>query len=476
MTRVSISRAFSLLAERDPEHPAVRDDDQALTRAELESWSNRLARQWQTLGVGLDDTVTIALPNTVGFVVAAVAAWKVGATVAPLSPRLPVDELDAVLALAAPALVVGLDRPGYVCVPDASAATGLPDTVLPDAAAACWKAPTSSGSTGRPKIVRAAASAHVDPDAAVASFIPREATQLVAAPLWHSAPFTYAMRGLMTGHALVLLPRFDERRWLRAVDEHAITWAMVVPTMMNRIARLPVIERDAVSLATVEQVVHIGAPCPEPLKRQWIEWLGPERIVEVYAGTESQGLTVIRGDEWLRHPGSVGRPAGGSRMKIVGPDGSELPRGSVGEILMTRDGGPTYSYVGAEPRLRDGWDSLGDLGWMDDDGYLFLADRMDDLIVTGGAKVYPARVEAAFERHPAVRSVVAFGVPDPDLGQVVWVIVDVAETDVAASALLDWARDHLDPEAHPRGIEVVHEPVRDDAGKVRRGRLRAERG
>jgi bile acid-coenzyme A ligase len=487
MTRLSISRAMTLLARRDPGRLAVQDDETRLTRAELESRSNRLARRFRALGVGLDDTVTVAMPNTVGFVVAAVAAWKLGATVGPLSPRLPADETDAILRLADPALVVGIDRPGFRCVPDASvpdAGPGampgvlpdeLPDGVLPDAAAACWKAPTSSGSTGHPKIVRATASAHVDPDAAVSSFLPREAVQLVASPLWHSAPFTYAMRGLMTGHSLVLLPHFDERRWLRAVDEHAVTFAMLVPTMMHRIRRLPAEERDAASLASLESILHIGAPCPAELKRWWIDRLGPTRVVEVYAGTESQGITTIRGDEWLEHPGSVGRPAGGSRMKVVDAGGRAVAAGVVGEILMIRDGGPSYRYVGAASRLRDGWDSLGDLGWMDDDGYLHIADRMDDLIVTGGAKVYPARVEAVLERHPSVRSAVVFGVSHHDLGEAVHAVVDVAEASPRASDLLDWGRARLDPEAAPRTIEVVHEPVRDDAGKVRRSRLRAER-
>ena len=475
MPRLTISRALTDLAERDPTRLAVKDDTVVLDRAALESWSNRLAHQWTELGIGVDDIVTVALPNTVHSVVASVAAWKVGATVAPLSPRLTADETDAVLALAEPALVVGIDRPGRRCVADATVPDDLPDTVLPDAAATSWKAPTSSGSTGSPKLIVAAASAHIDPDAPVASFLPRDAVQLVAAPLWHSAPFTYAMRGLMTGHSLVLLPRFDERRWLRAVDEHAITWAMLVPTMMHRIRRLPAAEQDAASLASLTQIVHIGAPCPADLKRWWIERLGPERVVEVYAGTESQGITVIRGDEWLRHPGSVGRPSGGNRMKVVDPCGRELPSGEVGEVMMTRDGAPTYRYVGAPSRLRDGWDSLGDLGRIDDDGYLYLVDRMDDLIVTGGAQVHPATVEAALERHPLVRSAVAFGVPDDDLGQAVRTITDVAGARVSEAELSAWARSELPPEAVPRMIEIVHDPVRDDAGKVRRARLRADR-
>ncbi|RFA15084.1 hypothetical protein B7R22_07055 [Subtercola boreus] len=537
---MSISRAISWLAAEHPDTIAARDDDTALTWRELDLRTNRLARAYAELGVGVDSFVTVALPNSVEFVESCVAAWKLGATPQPLSYRLPPAERAAVLALARPALVVGLDaapgtavpaaaaspttaaQPGGVATPSAATSIAVPhlppgfapradlsDAELPDAAAASWKAPTSSGSTGRPKLILAAASAHVDPEGRVASFVPAQAVQLVSGPLFHSAPFTYAMRGLMTGHTLVILPRFDERRVLEAIGLHRITWAPLVPTMMNRIWRLPAAVKDASDLGSLESILHIGSACPPWLKRAFIDWIGPDRVVEVYAGTESQGISTITGGEWLEHPGSVGRPGAGSEMQIWGPDDRPLPIGETGRIMMRRSGGPTYSYRGSAAQLRpDGWDTLGDLGHLDADGYLYVADRADDLIITGGVNVYPAEVEGVLEEHPGIRSAVVFGLPDDDLGEVVVALVDVggvsagpagvggAAADptgmvsgvradgtvlgvgqpVTEAALLTWLRPRLDPEKRPRRIEFTTEPVRDDAGKVRRHLLRAERG
>ncbi|RFA09112.1 hypothetical protein B7R54_07645 [Subtercola boreus] len=556
---MTISRAISWLAAKHPDAVAVRDDTTALTWRQLALRTNRLARAYAELGVGVDSLVTVALTNQVAFVESCIAVWKLGATPQPLSYRLPPAERAAVLALARPALVIGL--PPDPATPPAEGATpsaepaapsgwpvrqaappaasaapphlpsdfapraDLSDAELPDAAAASWKAPTSSGSTGRPKLILAAASAHIDPEGRVASFVPAHAVQLVAGPLFHSAPFTYAMRGLMTGHTLVILPRFDERQWLDAVGRHGVTWAPLVPTMMNRIWRLPQREKDAADLSSLDSILHIGSACPPTLKRAWIDWIGPDRVTEVYAGTESQGITTISGGEWLEHPGSVGRPGGGSEMQIWGPDDAPLPVGETGRIMMRRSGGPTYSYRGsvAGPRP-DGWDTLGDLGHLDADGYLYVADRADDLIITGGANVYPAEVEAVLEEHPGIRSAVVFGLPGDDLGEVVAALVDVggAPAGAAASAaardgggarrggaaagdgsgarrdgaavgngrdprregadalteveLLDWLRPRLDPEKRPRRIEFTDEPVRDDAGKARRHLLRAERG
>lgn len=461
MTRLTISRALTLLAAEHPHRVAVRDGEVVLTRRELDLASNRLARAFAAQGIEPDDLVTLRLPNSAFFVVAACAVWKLGATPQPLSPRLPDDEALAVIAAASPALVV--TEPV-----DAAAFSSDP---LPDAAAASWKAPTSSGSTGRPKIVLAAASARVDPHAPTAVFLPTEQVQLVAGPLYHSAPFTYAMRGLMTGHELVLLPRFDEEDWFDAIERHRVTWAMLVPTTMGRLARHA--RFGSADLTSLETLLHLGAPCPPGLKREWIDRIDATRVVEVYAGSESQGITVIRGDEWLEHPGSVGRPAAGSEMKVVDASGADAAVGVVGEILMRRSGGATYRYLGASTVLRDGWDSLGDTGWMDADGYLHVVDRLDDLILTGGANVWPSAVEERLGRHPAVRSVVVFGLPDADLGQRVHAIVDIA--DAPEPDLLAWGRAHLDPESRPRSIEFVRSPVRDDAGKARRALLRAAR-
>ncbi len=296
MTSIPIGRAFTLLAERDPDRPAITVGERVVTRAELESLGNRLARTWAAAGVRADDLVTVSLPNGIDFVLACVAAWKLGATPQPLSPRLPPADRLRVLEAVDPRLVV--DTPVEIGATD--------DTPLPDAVAASWKAPTSSGSTGVPKLLLDPNPSTVDPGGVVAPFVPRDVVQLVTGPLFHAAPFVYAMRGLMTGHELVVLPRFDAGQALAAIERHRVGWTMLVPTTMGRIWQHP--DRATTDVSSLASVMHMAARCPEPLKRDWIGWLGPERVVEVYAGTEAQGITMIRGDEWLERPGSVGRP------------------------------------------------------------------------------------------------------------------------------------------------------------------------
>jgi len=473
MARQSFSRVVTGLAEADPGRVVARDDAGTLTASELDRASWALARGYRDLGVGQDSLVTVTLPNTVETIVACVAIWRCGATPQPVSPGLDADERAEVEALARPALVVG--------TPSASASVpwvpagwapgpAAPDAPpMPDAWAASWKAPTSSGSTGRPKVVLAAAPALIDPTVAVTSFLPRGQVQLVAGPLTHSATFTYAFRGLLTGHELVLLPRFDERRVLRAIAEHRVTWALLVPTMMHRLLRLPEADRAAADLSSLETVLHLGAPCPPEVKRRFLEWVGAHRVVEAYAGTESNGVLTIRGDEWLEHPGSVGRATRGTTVAVRSADGVDLPPGEVGHVWLRREGGPTYRYLGGRSaRTDDGWDTLGDLGRLDADGWLHLVDRADDVVLRGGVNVHPAEVERVLEAHPAVRGAVAFGVADDDLGQRIEAVVDVAGAVVTAAEVLAWARVRLDPARRPTAVRLVHEPVRDDAGKTSR--------
>lgn len=474
---MSIGRALSWLAEQDPDRPSVSDAQRSLTRRALDLGSNQLARAYCDLGVGQDDLVTIGLPNGVEFYVACAAVWKLGATPQPVSARLPAAELTAIVELADPALVVGLQQAGRRCVPTGFAGSAFDDGPLPDAWAASWKAPTSGGSTGRPKLILSGTPAQVDPTAPPVPYMPSHGVQLVPGPLFHNGPFIYSMRGLLCGMELVVMERFDAERVLQLVEQRRVTWMLLVPTMMQRIWRLPEEVRTSYDLSSLEAVLHLGAPCPQWLKREWIDWLGPDRVLEVYAGTESQGVTVISGSEWLEHPGSVGRPALDSRFRILDSDGAQVPAGTVGEVFMMPSGGPgsTYRYRGAEPRVVEGWESLGDLGWLDEDGYLYLADRSADLILSGGANIYPAEVESVLDAHPAVRSSAVFGLPDDDLGERVHAVVDVGDTDTSERELLDHLARHLVRYKVPRAIEVVHEPLRDDAGKLRRSAMRAER-
>jgi bile acid-coenzyme A ligase len=220
-----------------------------------------------------------------------------------------------------------------------------------------------------------------------------------------------------------------------------------------------------------------GAPSPAWLKRAWIDWLGAEKIHEAYGGSERIGGTQISGTEWLAHPGSVGKPTGGRKIAILDEECRPCAARTIGEVYMMPPGGrgSTYRYIGAEATASDdGWESVGDLGYLDEDGYLYLIDRKTDMIVTGGANVYPAEVEAAIDAHASVRSSAVIGLPDEDLGQRVHAIVD-APAGVTEEALSEHLEEHLVRFKMPRSFEFVSEPLRDDAGKVRRSALREAR-
>lgn len=438
MAQISIGRAIGQAARADPDRPAVTCGDVTVTRAQLDARSNQLARAYQDLGVREGDLVTVALANSVEFYESCVAVWKLGATPQPVSWRLPDPERQAIVELARSSLVIGAEpdaHPGRAVLPPGFEPHGAYDSgPLPDRIAPTWKAPTSGGSTGRPKLILSGDPGVIDTAAAPALLVGREGCHVVPGPLYHNAPFTSSMQGLFHGNHVVVLPKFDAEQTLAAIDAHRATYILMVPTMMLRIWRLPDDVKDRHDLSSLEVVWHMAAPCPAWLKEAWIGWLGGERIYELYAGTEAQAVTIIRGDEWMAHKGSVGRLAIGE-MRVVGPDGEELPPGEVGEIYLrtSEAGSPTYRYVGAEARTLEGsWESLGDLGYMDAEGYLFLTDRTGDMILSGGANIYPAEVEAALMEHPQVHSAAVIGLPDEDLGNRVHAVVQV-EGEVATT-------------------------------------------
>jgi len=479
MAVVSIGRRLTDLAAADPDRPAVTCDERTVTRSELERRANRLARAYAELGVGPGELVTIALPNSIEFYEAAWAIWKLGATPQPVSWRLPDRERQAIVELADSRLVLGATAPGRISLPAGwEPPASLSDEPLRDVVSPCLKAPTSGGSTGRPKLILSGDAGVFDTEARPGRLMERERTQVVAGPLYHNAPFLYSTSGLLLGNHLVVERRFDAGNTLRLIERWACDWIFLVPTMMSRIWRLP--DRLAYDVSSLRVVLHLAAPCPPWLKQHWIDWLGPDRIWELYAGTEAQASTLISGREWLDHRGSVGRVVSGA-MRVRDRSGADLGPGQVGEIWMRppegRDG-PTYRYRGAEARRSvDGWESLGDLGWMDADGYLYLSDRRDDLILAGGANIYPAEVEAALEEHPAVSGSVVIGLPDDDLGQRVHAVVclEPGATAPTEDELRRFLGERLVRYKVPRSFEFVSELLRDDAGKVRRGALRDER-
>jgi len=455
------------------------------TWAQLESRANQLARLLAEHGVTQNSFVTVALPNSVLFHEVCFAIWKLAATPHVVSYRLPSFELNAILQTLRPKLLVGNGLEGVVgcqVVDIGSAQSDYSDAALQPKLAKHWKAMSSGGSTGRPKIIVDAQSSELDVSDSYSSFdLPSKSCVLNPGPLYHNAPFSFAHHALFRGNRVVGMERFDAETALELIQQHAVTWVMMVPTMMHRIWRLPEVIRNKYDLSSLKIVGHVASPMPIWLKERWIEWLGPGRVYELYGGTEGTGATWMSGNEWLEHKGSVGKLINGSRARILDENGDECAPGVIGEVyLMPQDGpGSSYHYVGAEPRVAEGgWDSLGDMGWMDEDGYLYLADRRTDLIISGGANIYPAEVEAVLAEHSGVDTAVVIGLPDEDLGQVVHAIIQRDpewKENLDEAVLASFLESRLVRYKTPRTYEFVGFSLRDDAGKVRRSELRTER-
>lgn len=475
-----IGTQISALAELAPDEPAVTCDGLTLTRAQLDRSTNRLARAYAERGVGVGDYVTMVLPNSIEWIQAAVACWKLGAVPQPLSARLPDAELQGLLDLRPPALLVGREHPGIPSVPAGFVPDPeLSDAALPEAVSPVWKAMGSGGSTGRPKLIESGGP-HFGSRIPAAIGYPLGAqegdTTLVPIPLSHNTGFTTATMALLMRHHLVVMSRFDPHRFLRLITDHRVTFLTTVPTIMQR--ALPVYHSDPGSydVSSIRRFWHMGAPCPPAVKQAWIDLVGAEAVWELYGGTELQALTFISGDQWLTHRGSVGVVVAGE-MKVLDDDGNPCPPGVVGEIYMRPAPGsaPTYRYVGATAKTRDGWDSLGDLGYFDEDGFLYLSDRRVDMFTVGGRNVYPAEIENALAAHPEVMSCLVVGVPDGDLGQVPYALVHTADGSALDTAgVQDFLRERIAGYKVPRTVEFVDAPLRDDAGKARRSAVRAE--
>jgi len=479
MPVVSYGRALTLHAELDPDRIAIVHDNAVTTIGDLEHNARRRARLFLDRNVGMGDFVTLALPNCLEFFEATFAVWKIGAVPQPVSAQLPLSERNAILERAQPALVVGVDEgihPGFECLPANSDLSGYDDSPLPDVVAPNRQALASGGSTGTPKVIVDVLPAEVDPTEPFYGVEPGRTT-LIPGPLYHAGPFINGMVTLLTGGRVILMSRFDAEQTLALIEEHQIAFVNLVPTMLQRIWRLPEKTRTRYDLSSLKSVYSSGAACPAWLKRAWIDWLGPEKIFEAYGATERTGGTIISGTEWLERPGSVGKPTHGRKLEIRDEQGRTLPSNEGGEIYMMPPGGrgSTYRYIGAEARASaDGWESLGDMGYMDTEGYLYLVDRRSDMVVTGGSNVYPAEVEAALDSHPNVHSSAVIGLPDEDLGQRVHAIVE-ARPPVDEEDLRKHLADCLVRYKTPRTYEFTDQPLRDDAGKLRRSKLREDR-
>lgn len=481
---IPIGAVLSHHASKDPSRAAVTCDDVTVSYAELDARSNRKARLFAAHGVEEGDIVTVAIPNSLEFFETIFAVWKLGATVGIVSSKLPVTELRAIVELAKPRLIIGdanarIDGWSFLPTGASTNAAVFSADPLPSKITPRWKIMTSGGSTGRPKLIVDRNSGVADPDTAPLGQAPGD-TMINPGPLYHNAPFAISCRCLFSGGHVVEMGRFDPLRALQQIERYQVNWVNFVPTMMHRIWRLPPEQRLSFDISSLRVVWHMASVCPQWLKQAWIDWLGPDRIFEMYGGTEMFGATVITGREWLSHKGSVGKVLPGFQMRVLDEQRNDCAPGQIGEVFFLPDAGrnSTYEYIGAEAKVAGDWESYGDLGYLDGEGYLYIVDRRTDMIVSGGANVFPAEVESALDQHPDVQSSIVVGLPDSDLGQRVHAIVQRtadARERTDADTLRTFLADRLARYKIPRTFEFTLENLRDDAGKARRSKLRDER-
>jgi bile acid-coenzyme A ligase len=485
MERQSYGEVLRYHAQRKPTAElAIEYPDGALTWWELERRSNQRANLLRSVGVEPGDLVTVALPNGISFHETTFAIWKCGAIPNVVSSRLPAHEFRAIIELARPRAVVGGDvdvrSAGVTQLRGDMDLSGFEEDFEPLPPHQYWKAMTSGGSTGRPKLIIDHAPASVDLDKPEFQDSVQMAKGMVVlnpGPMYHNGPFIFSHFALFIGCPVVGMARFDAEEALRLIERHRVNWVTFVPTMMHRIWSLPTEVRDSYDTSSLQAVWHMAAPCPPWLKQAWIEWLGAEKIWELYGGTERIGGTVVRGDEWVKNRGTVGRPVVAGAIRVMRDDGTECAPNEIGELYFRVPDPPPYHYIGAEARtVTGGWQSLGDMGSFDADGYLTLADRRTDMILRGGANIYPAEVEAALDAFPLIGSSVVVGLPCDELGQRVHAIIQPkpgAEIDV--EEVNTFVRTRLASYKVPETYELASQPLRDDAGKVRRSALREQR-
>lgn len=471
-------------AAATPDAPAVTFNGKTVPFAAIEQLSNTRARQLiEEAGVGQGDRVAIHMPNGPHYFEAIHAIWKLGAVPCPISYRIAEAELHGLVDLIGPKCIIGAHgtpvTPFTLVRGDLAAPGGLSAAPLPPAIATPCKIMNSGGSTGRPKLIMDPEPSAWGPDKAGRRRPPRTSI-LMPAPLHHSAPFAYTSMAMLEGSHVIVTASFDPVEWLQMVEQHRPRFAYLVPTMMSRIAKLPPEVTRAADLSSLETVIHMAAPCPPEVKRWWINRVGAETVLEIYGGTERIGATVIDGREWLDRPGSVGRPVPGDEIVIMGEDGQELPSGEIGEIYFRRKQGPgtAYAYIGSDTRIRGDLDSFGDMGWVDADGFLYIADRRTDMVTIGGANVFPAEIEAALELLPGVLCAAVIGLPDGDMGNRLHAIIELdAATPTPSNGLafVAEAMAKLSPLKRPKSVEFTTDRIRDDSGKVRRSQLREKR-
>tara|TARA_R110000824_G_scaffold37553_6_gene115539 strand:+ start:24300 stop:25835 length:1536 start_codon:yes stop_codon:yes gene_type:complete len=496
-----------------PDQPAIimATDGTATSYGELESIANRGAQLFRSLGIEAGDTIAIWLKNSLEYFQIYWAAQRAGLYICPISTQLTAEEAAYIFNDSASKLLIThgdisavaplLEKraslvPGISHIFDIG--TGLQDTLSWKAALAQQSAEAvadetagfhmvySSGTTGRPKGIRLpltggpADEPHMLADRISSRYGVGEGSMILCpAPLYHTAPLAYGMAAHRLGATLVVMDKFDAEATLRLIEQYRISFMQMVPTMFIRLLALPEEVRKRYDLSSLEKIVHAAAPCPVEVKRQMIEWLGPI-IYEYYGGSEGNGSTFITPEEWLKKPGSVGRADWGT-LHICGEDGRELPAGEDGLVYF--EGGWDFQYLNDAEKTRDarhpanpGWSSLGDIGHVDEDGYLFLTDRKSFMIISGGVNIYPQETENLLLVHPEVADAAVIGVPNPEMGEEVKAVIQPKNWDDSgpelASRLVDYCRAHLSHVKCPRSIDFDPALPRHETGKLYKQEIR----
>ncbi|MET7737683.1 AMP-binding protein [Streptomyces sp. NPDC005402] len=479
---IRIGDRISMLASEHPDDTAIilvgpKGRERKYSWATLEAQANAAARVLRDRGAAGGVTL-IALPNGIEHIVATIASWKLGGLVVPVNPALPEGRITELRDMIPEAVVVG-NLPGALA-PTELLKSGhdspFPSMGTPRSAA------LTGGSTGRSRVVLRRAPWVYDMNNLrpagydVPGMRPGQ-IQLVALPMFHGG-FIELHNGLALGHTVVVMENFSPRSFLRLIQEHRVNFVSLVPTLMRTI--ISVEDVNQFDLSSVEAVYHGSGPCPEYVKRRWIELVGAHRLYEIYGAAESIGFLLIRGDEWLNHPGSVGRPqpdkgADGQAVdvRILDDIGDEVACGEIGQVYLKSAEPRQPTYVGGGRKLREhaGFLSVGDLGFRDSDGYIYLVDRRSDVINVGGANIYPTQVENILLECDGVGDVVVVGRLHDILGAQPHAIVVRSRPNLSETDLVEFCHERMELEMIPKSFEFVAALPRDAAGKIRRSGL-----
>lgn len=499
-------------AAETPDKPAVIDaaSGEVLSYRQLNEQSIRLARYLSSVGLRRGDALAINLENRLEFFVATWAALRSGLYLVTVNQFLPVHDVAYIIGDCGAKAIITSMKLSKVASELPPLIDKCPHRLIIGGELAGWSSyemavegqslepleeeplgehmPYSSGTTGKPKgIRRELGERHVSEgpeflDSFRAYGFDEETVYLSPAPLYHAAPFGFTYRVLVLGGTVVMMPRFDGTEALRLIEKYKVTHSQWVPTMLIRMLKLEEELRHKFDLSTHKVAIHAAAPCPVEVKRQMIDWWGPI-LQEYYAASERNGSTRINSEEWLKKPGSVGKAVLGT-IHVCDDDGKELGAGEDGVVYFERET-VVFTYHNDPERTREAqhphhpnWSTMGDVGHLDEDGYLYLTDRKTFMIISGGVNIYPQMIEDALCLHPMVADVAVIGVPNPDFGEEVKAIVQTADgvdhDDDVRNQLLDFARERLASYMIPRSIDFRDELPRLPTGKLYKKQLRAE--